>query len=146
MKKAEEPAAVQAAPDETEVFFDAAAISANTNSENGNILVEGFKRMENAVVELRRELIRKVDKSVAIADNSNGNTKLDDIAKKLDKLDALLEENKTEMVGISEKLTVIADKSVLKLDPTVVQDLANAVSGISDTKKTELVEITSVIK
>ena len=146
MSKAKEPTEVPAVVEEAEVFFDAATLAANTNSEHGNILVEGFKRMENAVVALRTELIKKVDESVSIADNTNGNTKLDAIAQKLDKLDTLLGENKTEMVGINEKLTIIADKNVSRLDPADVQELATAVSGISGTKETELAVISSVVK
>ena len=38
-----------------------------TKEEDGNTaLIEGFKRMENAVVELRTDLIRKVDQTTQI--------------------------------------------------------------------------------
>ena len=130
--------------EETEIFFDAATIAAQTNNENGNILVEGFKRMENAVVALRTELTKKVDESVSNAAEDNENKKLDSISKKLDKLDSLLEGNRTELTAISDKLTIIAEKNnVVKLEPSDVQEIATAVS---DSKKTELDEIASAIK
>ena len=130
--------------EETEIFFDAATIAAQTNNENGNILVEGFKRMENAVVALRTELTKKVDESVLNTAEDNENKKLDSISKKLDKLDSLLEGNKAELTAISDKLTIIAEKNnVVKLEPADVQEIATAVS---DTKKTELDEIASAIK
>ena len=69
------------------------------------------------------------------------NKNLEDICKKLDKLDSLLVENKTEMASINEKLAVLADRNLVNLDPTSVQAVAAAVSDISGTKERELERI-----
>ena len=90
--------------------------------------------MESAVVDLRTDLIRKVDDSFVNATDRKDDKMLVDIAMKLDKLDTLLLENKTEMTKINEKLTVLADKTMINLEPAAVQAIASAVSDISTTK------------
>ena len=113
-----------------------------SNREDGSsALIEGFRRIENAVVELRTDLIRKVDQTAVNIMENKENKNLEDICKKLDKLDSLLVENKTEMASINEKLAVLADRNLVNLDPTSVQAVAAAVSDISGTKERELERI-----
>ena len=115
----------------------------NTSKDDNvnSALIEGFRRMETAVVELRSDLIRKVDQSVEKKENKQ----LDDISKKLDKLDSLLVENKNEMADINKKLSVLADKSLVNLEPASVQAVAAAVSDISNTKEIELEKIANAV-
>ena len=115
----------------------------NTSKDENvsSALIEGFRRMETAVVELRSDLIRKVDQSVEKKENKQ----LDDISKKLDKLDSLLVENKNEMADINKKLSVLADKSLVNLEPASVQAVAAAVSDISNTKEKELEKIANAV-
>ena len=128
--------------EETEEFFDPPDTLSN-NDESSVILVKGFKRMENAVVELRKDLIRKVDESILNADDKD-QSKLNDIATKLDTLENLLHENNSELKSVNEKLAEIAGKqSTVKLEQADIEKLASAVSG---SKKVELDEIASAIK
>ena len=84
---------IPASVDELEDFVDAEEnVTPVINEDDGNFLVVGFKRMENAVVTLRDDLIRKVDESLHKDDKKEQST-LDDISQKLDKLDVLLNEN-----------------------------------------------------
>ena len=112
---------------------------------NSGVLIEGFRRMETAVVELRTDLIRKVDQTVVNITANKENKQLEDIFKKLDKLDNLLAENKTEMASINEKLAVLTDRNSVHLDDTSVQAVAAAVSDISDTKVSELEKIANTM-
>ena len=72
---------------------------------------------------------------------------LDNITEKLDTLENLLHENKTEIVAVNAKLADISSKhNIVKLEPTTIEELASAVSEIAGTKRAELEEIASVIK
>ena len=114
--------------------------------DNSNTaLIEGFRRMESAVVEMRTDIIRRVDESVVNAHENRDDKMLNDIVKKLDRLDNLLEENKSEMAKINEKLTVLTDKNTVNLEPTAVQAIAAAVSENSDTRGKELEDIATTI-
>ena len=132
--------------EETEEFFDHIDSTVpNPNDENSTILLKGFKRMENAVVALCNDLIKKVDESITNADDKE-KSKLDAISLKLESLENLLTENKTELVGVNDKLTEIAGKqTTVKLEQADIDVLATAVSGISSTKQVELDEIVSAI-
>ena len=111
--------------------------------ENNSIaLIEGFRRMESAVVELRTELIKKVDETV---ENTTGRNMLDDITKKLERLDSLLVDNKHEMASINEKLSMLAEKSIAKLEPSAIKEIVSAVSDISDSKGKEIDKIASAV-
>ena len=140
-------ASVAPPPDDTEVYYDPLDnATVNQNSDNVAVLIESFKRMENAVVILRTELIKKVDETIANTDKTENPT-LGIIATKLDTLENLLHENKTEIAAVNEKLADISKKhNIVKLEQTSIEELANAVSNISSTKKTELDEIASAIK
>ena len=114
--------------------------------DNSNTaLIEGFRRMESAVVEMRTDIIRRVDESVVNAHEKRDDKMLNDIVKKLDRLDNLLEENKSEMAKINEKLAVLTDKNTVNLEPTAVQAIAAAVSDTSDTRGKELEDIATTI-
>ena len=54
-------------------------------------------------------------------------------------------ENKTERASINEKLTLLADKNNVKLEPSAVQDIASAVSDISGIKGVELNKIAAAV-
>ena len=146
VKGASNPA-TPAPVEDTEVYYDPVeSAMVNPNSENGSILIEGFKRMENAVVKLCTDLIKKVDESISNADKTE-NSMLDNITEKLDTLENLLHENKTEIVAVNAKLADISSKhNIVKLEPTTIEELASAVSEIAGTKRAELEEIASVIK
>ena len=55
------------------------ADSISKENNNSGALIEGFRRMETAVVELRTDLIRKVDQSAVNINENKENKKLDDI-------------------------------------------------------------------
>ena len=146
VKGASNPA-TPAPVEDTEVYYDPVeSAMVNPNSENGSILIEGFKRMENSVVKLCTDLIKKVDESISNADKTE-NSMLDNITEKLDTLENLLHKNKTEIVAVNAKLADISSKhNIVKLEPTTIEELASAVSEIAGTKRAELEEIASVIK
>ena len=146
VKGASNPA-TPAPVEDTEVYYDPVeSAMVNPNSENGSILIEGFRRMENAVVKLRTDLIKKVDESITNADKTE-NSMLNNITEKLDTLENLLHKNKTEIVAVNAKLADISSKqNIVKLEPTTIEELASAVSEIAGTKRAELEEIASVIK
>ena len=55
------------------------ADSISKENNNSGALIEGFRRMETAVVELRTDLIRKVDQSAVNINENKENKKFDDI-------------------------------------------------------------------
>ena len=71
---------IPASVDELEDFVDAEEnVTPVINEDDGNFLVVGFKRMENAVVTLREDLLRKVDESL-LNDDKKEQPTLDDIS------------------------------------------------------------------
>ena len=151
MKTPKHPITTAAAIDTSKKTLDVpttenAASDMTARDENNTIaLIEGFRRMEGAVVELRTDLLRKIDDSVVNATGRKDDKMLDEINKKLERLDSLLVENKTEMASINEKLAVLADKSMVKLEPSAVQEIVSAVSIISDTKGVDLEKIATAV-
>ena len=126
--------------EETEIFLDVA----QTNNENGNILVEGFKLMEIAVVALRTELTKKVNESVLNTMKTMKTKSWILSPRNWTNLTSFLEGNQAELTAISDELTIIAEKNnLVKLKPSDVQEIATAVS---DTNKTALDERASAIK
>ena len=152
MKNAKQALPAPVAPvaplaEETDEFFETIESELlRTNDDSGAILLRGFKRMEDSVVALRTDLIRKVDESLLNADGKE-NSKLDAINTKLDNLESLLHENKCELKEVNDKLTEIAGKDAsVKLEQSDIDGIATAVSNISCSKKSELDGIASAIK
>ena len=112
------------------LFFDLVEDNLRVNDESGAILIKGFKRMEDAVVTLRNDLVKKVDESMSYAEDKE-NSKLAALNTKLDNLESLLHENKSELKDVNVKLTEIAGKhTTVKLEQADVNALAIAVSDI----------------
>ena len=131
--------------EETENYFDVVENADNTDM-SGKILIEGFRRMENEVHALRNELVSKVDESFKNVEEKE-HSALSDISKKLDNLENILQENKTEIGALSGKLTEIVEQNnIVKLDKSTIDVIATAVSDASSTKKTELDQITTTLE
>ena len=112
------------------LFFDLVEDNLRVNDESGAILIKGFKRMEDAVVTLRNDLVKKVDESMSYAEDKE-NSKLAALNTKLDNLESLLHENKSELKDVNVKLTEITGKhTTVKLEQADVNALAIAVSDI----------------
>ena len=75
-----------------------------------DVLVDSFKTLEKKVVDLRNDLVEKVDGAMQEIAASNDKT-VEDVNRKLDKLDTNLNSNKSELEKISSQLSVIVDLS-----------------------------------
>ena len=114
------------------------------SDDDGNFLIVGFKRMEDAVVALKEDLIKKVDESL---NDRREQATLDDINLKIDKLGDILNENKREIGVVKTKLTQLAENgSVVKIDQASVKKLAAAVSDISDRNTSDIVDLLKDVK
>ena len=93
--------------------------------------------METKVKILRDELMAKVDETMKQDDKEQ--VTLNTIDEKLDKLENLLTENKSEIETVSKMLSEIVENNrPVKFDKETVVEITTAVSEISDTKRAEL--------
>ena len=75
-----------------------------------DVLVDGFKTLELEVYSVRKEIIGKVDLALQEISASNEKT-VDDMNKKMEKLEARLDDNKSEMEKVHSQLSVIVDQT-----------------------------------
>ena len=73
--------------------------TSSIDNVNGKLLMEGFKKMESEVKILRDELMAKVDETQK--QDEKEEVTLNAICQKLDKLETLLVENKSEIKTVS---------------------------------------------
>ena len=95
-----------------------------------DVLVDSFKTLEKEVYDLRKEILGKVD--IALQEISASNEKtVDDVNKKMKKLEASLDENKSEMEKVQSQLSVIVDQTKHNgvIDEQTIKQLAEDIAN-----------------